>query len=306
MRSWLAAVLLACLALLPGHGHAQGIDCSRARSTTEHAICASPALLALDHQVAVAYADTLARQPDRRDALRTELLAWLHSRDAACNVPAAAIERCLATQLTARLAALTPPPGVAQPAPASRPEAAANAPPANVTPLPPASTMPPPDPAIPDASYDQPVPAATLDAASLPAGPEADTLLHVTSPGRFTVAAHSPSGAALQVVDMLTGPSDLAGAAGAQDGRIDRLLDVGIYKIRAFSAEGAAGAVSLTVTPFHDAAPPGRAAQRQPPARSHAEGRRAARILGARPAGQRPQHPHRGRRPIARRPAHLA
>ena len=255
MRSWLAVVVLACLAFLPGHGRAQGIDCSRARSATEHAICASPTLLALDHQVAVAYADALARQPDRRDALRTELLAWLRSRDATCNVPAAAIERCLSTQLTARLAALTPP-AATQPAPAARPDTAANAPPATVAPLPPASTPSLPDPAIPDASHNQPAPAATLDVAGLPAAPEADTLLHVTSPGRFTIAAHSPSGAALQLVDMLTGPSDLAGAAGAQDGRLDRLLDIGTYKIRAFSAEGASGTVRLTVTPFHDAAPP--------------------------------------------------
>ena len=111
MRAGLGvAVLLAGMALLSGVGRAQGIDCSRARSPTEKAICASPNLLALDHQVAVAYASALARQPERREASRTELLAWLHARDAACNVPSAAIERCLSGQLTARLTALAAPP----------------------------------------------------------------------------------------------------------------------------------------------------------------------------------------------------
>ncbi len=248
MRVWLAAVLLVLVAATAGH--AQGIDCSRARSATEKAICASPSLLALDRQVAVAYADALARQPDRREAMRQELLAWLRARDAACNLPAAGLERCLSRQLTTRLGALTP--QAAAPADVASPAA----PPASVAPYRAEASAPPPDPAIPAASFAQPAPAATADAASLPAAAEADTLLHVTSPGRFTIAAHSASGATLQMVDMLTGPSETAGAAGAQDGRLDKLLDVGTYKLRTTSAEGAAGAVTLTVTPFHDAAPP--------------------------------------------------
>ena len=244
MRAWLgAAVLLAVLALLPDASRAQGIDCSRARSPTEKAICASPALLTLDREVATAYASALARQPERRDAMRTDLLSWLRARDAACNLPAAAIERCLSGQLTARLAALAPPPPAA-PAPQTAPTAPVQA------------AAPPPDPAVPDARFDPPAPAATLEVASLPAGAEAETLLRVTSPGRFTIAAHSASGAALQLVDMLTGPSDLAGAAGGQDGRLDQLLDIGTYKLRVFAAPGASGTVGLTVTAFHDAAPP--------------------------------------------------
>ena len=241
MRVWLAAAVAVGIAASAGSGRAQGIDCSRARSAPEKAICASPSLLALDHQVAVAYADALSRQPDRRDAMRQDLLAWLRARDAACNVPAAALERCLSGQLTTRLAALAP---------------SAAAPPAPLAPTRAETAAPPPDPAIPAASFAQPAPAATLDAASLPAAAEADTVLHVTSPGRFTIAVHSPSGATLQLVDMLTGPSETAGAAGAQDGRLDKLLDVGAYKLRTNSAEGATGTVTLTVTPFHDAAPP--------------------------------------------------
>ena len=222
---------------LAGAAQAQGIDCGRARSPAEKAICASPALLSLDHQMAVAYGEALARKPDARGAMRTELLQWLRQRDATCNVPANAMERCLSGQLTARLAALAPP-AAAPITPAAQPTQAA---------LPPQ--------AIPPASFDPPRPAATIESASLPTTGEADTLLHVTTPGRFTLASHSASGAALQLVDMLTGPSALAGIAGAQDGRLDPLLDVGTYKLRVFSAAGATGQVTLAVTPFHDAAP---------------------------------------------------
>ncbi len=231
-----ALLVLAALTACPFASRAQGIDCARARTPAEKAICASPTLHALDGQVAAAYADAVARQPDRRDAMRTELLQWLRQRDAACNVPAAALGQCLSGQLTARLAALAPP--------------------ASATALQPAAAVSQPDPALPPASDSPPAPAARLDAASLPAATEADTLLHVDSPGRFTIAARSPSGASLQLVDMLTGPSDVAGVPGAQDGRLDRLLDVGAYKLRVASAPGAAGTISLTVTPFHDAAPP--------------------------------------------------
>ena len=224
---------------------AQGIDCGKARSPTEKAICASPALLSLDHQVAVAYADSVARQPTQREAMRTDLLRWLRQRDAACNVRASAMEQCLAGQLTSRLAALAPP----------APATAAATVPTQAVPARPAQTAPA-EPQIPPPSDNPAAPLASLDATSLQAAAEADTLLHVTSPGRFAIAAHSPSGAGLQLVDMLTGPSEVAGVAGSQDGRLDRLLDIGTYKLRVFSAPGASGAVTLSVTAFHDAAAP--------------------------------------------------
>ena len=252
MRHRLApAGLFAAVCLSAGLAQAQGIECSRARSPTEKAICASPALLSLDHQVAVAYGDALARKPEQRDAMRGDLLGWLRERDAACNVPARAMERCLSGQLTARLAALTP---AAPASPATLvPPAVPSGP---VTPGTPPVQAAVPDQAVPAASEAPPAPVGRLEASSVPAAVEADTLLHVTVPGRFTVAAHSPAGAGLQLVDMMTGPSETAGAAGAQDGRLDRLLDVGTYKLRVFSAPGATGDVHLAVTPFHDAAPP--------------------------------------------------
>ncbi len=255
MPRTLILVVLTCLSMGAAGAHAQGIDCSRARSATEKAICASPALMSLDREIAAAYADALARQPQQRAAMRQDLLAWLRRRDTACHVPAARLTACLTQQMTARLAELAPPAAPAMAA-GPMPQATPNAPAAAATLAPPqAAAAPPPEPAVPTAA-NPPPPAATLDQASLPAADESDTLLHVTSPGRFAIAAHSASGAALQLVDMLAGPSETAGAPGSQDGRLDELLDAGTYKIRVFSAKGATGAVALAVTPFRDAVTP--------------------------------------------------
>lgn len=221
-------------------GSMPGIDCSKARSPTERAICADPGLIGLDRSAAQAYSDASTRAPAQRQALRQDQLRWLKQRDAVCALPVPAITACLKAQLTARIAALAPTPLPAQiptQTPAQTPVATRRAP-----------------PSIPSTAM--PRPAATLDRTSLPAALQAETLLHVTSPGRFSLSAKSAGGAALQLVDMLTGPSDVAGAAGSQDGRIDELLDVGDYKVLVSSAPGASGAVELEVQPFHDAAAP--------------------------------------------------
>jgi hypothetical protein len=112
------------------------------------------------------------------------------------------------------------------------------------------------------AAQGQPTPpnppaAARLETDHLPPAPQADTLLHVTAPGRFAITAKSPSGAALDLVDMITGPSARAGNPGSQDGRLDVLLDTGTYKLRSFSAPGATGSVALQVAAFHEAGPVG-------------------------------------------------
>ncbi len=221
-----------------GGAHAQGIDCTRARSATERAICASPELLELDHRIALAYAGALARAPEQRATMRQDLLRWLRSRDAACAVGGTALPACLSRQLTERLAALAPP-AAAGPAP-------------QATALPDAPAARPA--AIPAGGRSQA--AAAIEPATLPAAAEGVATLTVTSPGRLTLAAHSRSGAALQLVDMLTGPSAVQGEAGTRDGRIDALLDRGTYRLRVFMAPGATDGVTLAVTPFTDAAPP--------------------------------------------------
>jgi uncharacterized protein len=253
MRQWPTnGAALACLALIATQAYAAGIDCTKAHSPTEKAICAHPNLLALDQQIAVAFADMQARQPDGKDALRQDLIRWLKQRDTACALPSADIPKCLAAQMTARLAALAPPTSAATPV---EPATATPIPAATAGPLQTAApTVRPADPAIPSDTV--PSGTATLEQTSLPAAEQAATILHVTSAGRFTIAAKSPSGAALQLIDILTGPGPVTGVAGAQDGRLDPLLDVGTYELRVASAKAATGSVALTVTPFHDATPP--------------------------------------------------
>ncbi|MGO1075607.1 hypothetical protein, partial [Inquilinus sp. CA228] len=102
-----------------------------------------------------------------------------------------------------------------------------------------------------------PAAAATVDQDKFPAAGQHDTLLRVLQPGRFSIRVRSQSGVAIQLVDMLTGPSELSGDAGATDGRLDVLLDVGTYKLRLFGAKGAEGETALTVAPFREAEAPG-------------------------------------------------
>ncbi|MBC9207784.1 hypothetical protein IBL26_13140, partial [Roseomonas aerophila] len=99
-------------------------------------------------------------------------------------------------------------------------------------------------------------PAARLQRETLPTAGQGETLVEVLQPGRFAIRAESPTGTALQLVDMLTGPAEEAGAPGAADGRLDVLLDTGTYKLRTRGAENAQGDTRLSVTPFAEAAPP--------------------------------------------------
>ena len=112
-----------------------------------------------------------------------------------------------------------------------------------------------------------PAPAATLDAVQIPPGPHPETLLHVQAPGRFALRTQSPSGTALELIDMVTGPTRTEGEPGAKDGRLDLLLDQGTYKVRLHPAPNAAAPIHLAVTPFTDAAPP---ATLEPDSEAHA------------------------------------
>ena len=271
------AVLFA--AGLPAAGRAQSFDCTKARSPAERAICAQPSLGALDRAVADAYAAALARPGADAAAVRAGQQTWLRGRDARCSPAArgsASLAACLAASLAQRLAALAPPAsatpaqaapdpsnGAAPPAQVAAPAPSLAAPPApGQAGSPPSHAGVPPSstpaaaspPAIPSGA--QPQADAALDQAALPASAPGGTLLHVRTAGRFSLQAHSATGASLQLVDMMTGPADPVGEAGVKDGRADVLLDAGTYKLRVTPAEGAAGSVTLQALAFRDAAPP--------------------------------------------------
>jgi uncharacterized protein len=211
--AWLAGLLFV-LASIPGLS--QGIDCGKARSPIDLAICASPALMAQDRLLAGTYGQALANDPAHADAIRQAQRQWLSERAGSCaSAPQKAAHDCLSRFYASRISALS---GTATAAAA--------------------------------VSADVPQPDASLETDRFATAGEHATLLRVKQPGRFAIKAESPTGTALQLVDMLTGPSDLAGEPGTSDGRLDLLLDVGTYKLRQFGAARAEGETRLSVTPF--------------------------------------------------------
>ncbi|MBM3640169.1 MAG: hypothetical protein FJX15_02230, partial [Alphaproteobacteria bacterium] len=87
----------------------------------------------------------------------------------------------------------------------------------------------------------------------LPADHDGASLLTVPAPGRYSIRAKSPSGARVELVDMIAGPLDSSGAPGLRDGRIDALLDRGVYKLRVFGVKGASGKTALSAQNFVEA-----------------------------------------------------
>ncbi len=227
-----------------GPAGAQSFDCAQAGTAIEKAICASPALRDADARLARSYQAVLVQDPARAaDATRAQR-QWLAERDRTCsprppaqapgpqspNAPARGtpvdpgVIVCLDQQYRGRLGSLD--------AEAARSLSASL-------------------PVLRD-------PAARLSRDTVGSGDQGDVLLQVSAPGRFAIRAESATGTALQLVDMIEGPGEIAGDAGARDGRLDVLLDVGTYKVRTFRAPKATGETKISVLPFRDAEPPGR------------------------------------------------
>ena len=61
---------------------------------------------------------------------------------------------------------------------------------------------------------------------------ETETLLHIKEPARYSLSVKSGRGVALELVDRMAGPFAQDGLKGERDGRIDHLLDAGVYKVR--------------------------------------------------------------------------
>ncbi len=101
-----------------------------------------------------------------------------------------------------------------------------------------------------------PDPAARLSRASVSASSNEVSFVSVGTSGRFSIRAKSGSGVALRLVDMMTGPGAVEGEAGQRDGRLDVLLDRGVYKLMSFGAKGAEGEARLSLAPFHGVGKP--------------------------------------------------
>ena len=106
-RCALAGALLLGLA---GTALAQGpsrLDCAKAATPIERAICAKPELAAIDRKMAAAYA-TLAGKLSgaARDHLLADQIRWLANRAAACVVEPSEMEECLESRDRDRTAQL--------------------------------------------------------------------------------------------------------------------------------------------------------------------------------------------------------
>ncbi|MGJ0506754.1 MAG: hypothetical protein ACR652_06365 [Methylocystis sp.] len=88
--------------------------------------------------------------------------------------------------------------------------------------------------------------------AQLPLDRDGAALLTIPAPGRYSIRSKSPTGARIELVDMIAGPLESSGAAGLRDGRIDALLDKGVYKVRLGAVKDAKGAAGIVVESFSD------------------------------------------------------
>ncbi len=93
-------------------------------------------------------------------------------------------------------------------------------------------------------------PSVAVAPREVPLDKDGASLLTIPAPGRYSIRAKSPTGARMELVDMIAGPLDSAGAAGLRDGRIDALLDKGVYKLRIGAVKDAKGNAGVSVEPF--------------------------------------------------------
>lgn len=92
--------------------------------------------------------------------------------------------------------------------------------------------------------------AALFAPKELPLERDGASLITIPAPGRYAIRAKTPSGARIELVDMVAGPLDSSGGAGLRDGRIDALLDKGVYKLRLGAVKDAKGKATFTAEPF--------------------------------------------------------
>jgi len=86
---------------------------------------------------------------------------------------------------------------------------------------------------------------------STPLAPEQTfVILQIEQPGRYAIQASSAQGTAIQLVDKLKGPRQIAGESGQKDGRVDAFLEAGLYKVNVFQASRVHEAGKLSLFAF--------------------------------------------------------
>ena len=79
-----------------------------------------------------------------------------------------------------------------------------------------------------------------------------DCLLKIKKPGRYSIQVQSKQGTRIEIVDKMAGPFASNGIVGKKDGRLDLILDSGVYKIRIYSHKKGIGKVNIKVFPFQE------------------------------------------------------
>ena len=96
--------------MLAGTALAQGparLDCAKAATPIERAICAKPELAAIDRKMSAAYAALAGKLSGAaKDHLLADQIRWLANRAAACVVEPAEMEECLESRDRDRTAQL--------------------------------------------------------------------------------------------------------------------------------------------------------------------------------------------------------
>lgn len=222
MRGGVAVVvagLIASLPSLPARAGAPSFNCALAQAPLEKLICADDALADLDADLGRAYqARRLALADGERPALLAEQRDWLKGRLARCKLPAqGTLDLAAAAPAAACLAKLYQ---------------------ARIDQL--AATVP--GTAAPES--------LGFASSRLPATGRQETILTVPQFGRHTITVTSAQGSSLQLIDRLAGPGEVAGGAGARNGRLDEFLERGTYKIVVLSDDHGSGDATLAVRPF--------------------------------------------------------
>ncbi|GAB6041824.1 hypothetical protein [Endothiovibrio diazotrophicus] len=92
--------------------------------------------------------------------------------------------------------------------------------------------------------------AASLEPTAVPARDTRQSLVRIEHFGRYAITAESGQGTALQLVERMTGPGPVMGRAGERDGRIDRFLDRGEYRLLTHAHPAGEGEAKLALHPF--------------------------------------------------------
>lgn len=93
---------------------------------------------------------------------------------------------------------------------------------------------------------------ANINPGKVPAKGRQEAYLEVSGFGRYAVMAQSDQATAIQLIDRMAGPGPVKGSAGGENGRLDVILEKGVYKVVAYSHEKGKGDAVLKVHPFQE------------------------------------------------------